>query len=168
MGHLLRIQSADLECSFTLLDQSQDRQGLLTCCPLPWLNFSFFRSDEDECLNITLYCDVNATCTNTEGSFECTCDEGFTGDGLTCQSERGLFQGLNVFSEAFSVTIVPKMNAVDSRKWKKIINVATGKQCVSEDENLEQLQIALKHTIMTGPTLLKKSPATQLSEIFPN
>ena len=29
-------------------------------------------------------CDDDAMCTNTEGSFECTCSPGFTGDGLNC------------------------------------------------------------------------------------
>ena len=33
----------------------------------------------------------NATCTNNLGSFDCTCDAGFTGDGRQCD---GMF--LNV------------------------------------------------------------------------
>ena len=32
-------------------------------------------------------CHVSATCTDTHGSYICTCDNGFTGDGLTCQSK---------------------------------------------------------------------------------
>ena len=31
-------------------------------------------------------CGANATCTDTEGSFDCTCDPGFEGDGFTCIS----------------------------------------------------------------------------------
>lgn len=30
------------------------------------------------------YCDVNAVCTNTDGSFDCTCNVGYTGDGTEC------------------------------------------------------------------------------------
>ncbi len=40
--------------------------------------------DIDECLNNTHNCDVNATCTNTIGSFTCACNSGFTGTGLIC------------------------------------------------------------------------------------
>ena len=42
--------------------------------------------DIDEC-ELFSPCDANATCTNTGGSFVCTCDRGFTGDGLNCSSE---------------------------------------------------------------------------------
>ena len=38
--------------------------------------------DVDECLDAP--CDPNATCTNEPGSFACTCDEGFEGDGFAC------------------------------------------------------------------------------------
>ena len=30
-------------------------------------------------------CHVNATCSETPGSFECTCNQGFSGDGRDCQ-----------------------------------------------------------------------------------
>lgn len=29
-------------------------------------------------------CDPNSSCNNTEGSFECTCNPGFNGDGIIC------------------------------------------------------------------------------------
>lgn len=42
-------------------------------------------SDIDECLFDDLNeCHINSTCSNTEGSYQCTCDMGFSGDGMNC------------------------------------------------------------------------------------
>ena len=44
--------------------------------------------DIDECANATTNnCDSNANCTNTPGSFTCTCNQGYTGNGTTCYSK---------------------------------------------------------------------------------
>ena len=45
--------------------------------------------DVDECADDSELnnCDTNATCTNTDGSFECACDDGFTGDGSSCDGK---------------------------------------------------------------------------------
>ena len=32
-------------------------------------------------------CAPEATCANTEGSFTCTCNQGYAGDGVTCTSK---------------------------------------------------------------------------------
>ena len=42
-----------------------------------------FISDDDECSGSN-NCDANAKCTNTDGSYTCTCNKGFFGDGFTC------------------------------------------------------------------------------------
>ncbi len=50
-----------------------------------WGVIFFFSADIDECQRNTDNCDAdNAQCTNTAGSFTCMCNEGFTGDGITC------------------------------------------------------------------------------------
>lgn len=43
-------------------------------------------ADINECALGEDECDDNATCSNTEGSYQCTCDPGFTGNGFNCTS----------------------------------------------------------------------------------
>ena len=40
--------------------------------------------DIDECTSNTSTCSEDATCTNTDGSYTCTCNVGLNGDGVTC------------------------------------------------------------------------------------
>ena len=40
--------------------------------------------DIDECSGDKNNCDPDAICTNIEGSYNCTCKEGFVGDGRSC------------------------------------------------------------------------------------
>ena len=42
--------------------------------------------DINECELETDNCHMNADCTDTIGSFECTCNSGFVGDGVNCTS----------------------------------------------------------------------------------
>ena len=45
----------------------------------------FQNTDINECANNTSNnCHVNATCSDTFGSYECQCNDGFTGDGVNC------------------------------------------------------------------------------------
>ena len=41
-------------------------------------------ADINECELETYPCNVYANCTDTDGSFNCTCREGFEGDGFNC------------------------------------------------------------------------------------
>ena len=52
------------------------------CC-FSFLNFV----DTDECSTVSP-CHANATCNNTEGSYTCTCDSGYSGDGSLCNGRK--------------------------------------------------------------------------------
>ena len=58
---------------------AQVRQVFLTASVLH-IHFT----DIDECEAGTDNCHPNASCTDTEGSFECMCSPEFTGDGVNC------------------------------------------------------------------------------------
>lgn len=57
----------------------------------------FLITDINECLRDNGGCDPDAACINTMGSFQCSCDEGFSGNGFTCRgnSFHHLFGLLN-------------------------------------------------------------------------
>ena len=44
-------------------------------------------ADINECVIDEDNCHGNASCTNTEGSFTCSCNPGYTGDGVNCTSK---------------------------------------------------------------------------------
>ena len=48
--------------------------------------FSLFFADINEC-DRTGVCDGNATCYDIQGSFECVCNTGYSGDGFSCSSQ---------------------------------------------------------------------------------
>ena len=47
------------------------------------------QTDIDECKENTDNCSTNAQCHNTPGSFNCTCNSGFKGDGVNCTGNDG-------------------------------------------------------------------------------
>ena len=58
----------------------------LVALKLEILFFSFFL-DIDECATNNYNCDANAFCNNTIGSYNCTCNPGYTGNGQNCTGE---------------------------------------------------------------------------------
>ena len=63
----------------------------------------FFNIDIDECWSRdTNNCHQHADCHNTDGSFNCTCKRGFTGNGTECQ---GIHRLKSEFKESYLTTI---------------------------------------------------------------
>lgn len=50
-----------------------------------------FYLDINECTEGTHNCDGNATCTDTDGSFDCVCNTGYTGNGTDCAGKLLLY-----------------------------------------------------------------------------
>lgn len=51
---------------------------------------TFITSDIDECSADSTPCDESADCTNSEGSYSCTCKQGFDGDGTVCEGKSNI------------------------------------------------------------------------------
>ena len=65
----------------------------------------------DECSQNTDNCDTNAICSNTPGSFVCQCEEGFSGDGISCSSKAIHFKWfIDHFRKFFTQVFIFKDN----------------------------------------------------------
>ena len=62
--------------------------------------YAVFSSDINECTEGTHMCDTLAICTDTEGSYTCTCNSGYTGSGEMC-----IGKSRNIM-ECYDVTII--------------------------------------------------------------
>ena len=49
-----------------------------------YITLHLVSADINECEQETYPCHSNANCTDTDGSFNCTCREGFEGNGFNC------------------------------------------------------------------------------------
>ena len=83
---------------FTLFWCHHNTLTFCVCFHAPLLYFfkiTFYTTltllDIDECSKGSHDCDVNANCTNTNGSHSCTCKEGYTGKGESCRGKIRLW-----------------------------------------------------------------------------
>jgi len=53
-------------------------------CTVSDVNECFPNEISDEYIHLAHNCHADANCTNTNGSFYCTCYTGYSGDGVTC------------------------------------------------------------------------------------
>ncbi|XP_078355380.1 retinoschisin-like, partial [Oculina patagonica] len=76
---------------FTMNFNHQSLARFIRIRPVTWNGYISMRvelygciEDEDECQNGAHNCSVNAQCINTFGSFNCTCLQGYSEDGVQC------------------------------------------------------------------------------------
>ena len=72
---LIILKRQSLPTGISLANFSTIGQDIFT------LSFVVYYSDVDECADDSHNCVDDATCKNTVGSFNCTCDVGMVGDG---------------------------------------------------------------------------------------
>ena len=65
--------------------------------------------DVDECSAVTGVCDVNSNCQNTAGSYICSCNTGFTGDGKTCTGKSVIPRYHSNKQKKYEVLLKPKI-----------------------------------------------------------
>ena len=64
--------------------------------------------DIDECALDLDTCHMNALCNNTIGSYNCTCDDGYEGNGVLCQSKENT--SIRTYSMVDSLFVQISMN----------------------------------------------------------
>ena len=60
-------------------------------CELNYGLCNLYSSDIDECSVGVDECSVNAICSNTDGSYDCSCIIGYVGDGRDCSEFMHIF-----------------------------------------------------------------------------
>lgn len=82
--------------------------------------------DIDECEEGTHHCNETASCVDTEGSFLCICNPGYTGDGVYCQGLLAQWQvGLIMRDNACALNLQTLMNAatiqtITAHHWQNV------------------------------------------------
>ena len=78
----LAMRATALPAQVCLLHLFSVTGSIIICLPPFPIQFS----DIDECIESEHNCSTNANCTDTAGSYYCTCDTGYEGNGFTCTS----------------------------------------------------------------------------------
>ena len=90
------LKSSQKTCFLTYLI---NKLGCLQLCL--YFDPAFVSLDNDECSLNTHNCDTNAACTNTDGSFTCACNTGYTGNGTACSGKNLFLQLIIPTTETF-------------------------------------------------------------------
>ena len=74
-------QESSLFWSYPILENKRLSKSVLMIQSYTWF------AEVNECTTGVNNCDANADCNNTEGSFECTCKPGYSGNGVHCTGD---------------------------------------------------------------------------------
>ena len=93
-----------------------------------WYVFSVYMShtldslaiDTNECYLGIDACDGNATCNNTEGSYECVCNSGFSGTGLSCESKKKAHLSILCLSQIFPQILMSVLLGVFAMRMQSV------------------------------------------------
>ena len=85
-SHLFQVNIFKCIIFFLTILKSAPACWWLLYSRMGWLCFHncYFCSDEDECQDEKHNCHANAQCNNTFGSYNCTCLNGYSGNGVSC------------------------------------------------------------------------------------
>lgn len=100
-------------------DADGDADGDTPVCPAGFVLEGGSCVDVDECAE-SAPCDPHATCSNELGSFSCTCDPGWAGDGLSCAEPAPCDSTLHVYDHAaapYSITVRGRCNTMHVQAW---------------------------------------------------
>ena len=82
---------------------------------------SFVDEDVDECSDLASNnCHAMANCTDTEGSFTCSCNTGYSGNGVSCNSEyEQTFMNSNIvnFHFGYKLTSFKTLNSMPTTHY---------------------------------------------------
>ena len=74
------------------------------------------------CTTNTHKCDADALCNNTDGSYNCSCKEGFHGDGKNCSSNYEICSAVNFLLVAWQSNLTSScFRVVQNYNWSKDI-----------------------------------------------
>ena len=88
-------------------------------------------ADVNECITGEHNCDANADCNNTEGSFECTCKPGYSGNGVYCIGDYILVETWVVLMLRLFQYHLSRVHAFESVESKRDISKCKNKSLKS-------------------------------------
>ncbi len=103
----------------------------------PYNYIFIFSTDIDECASESANnCDSKANCTNTEGSYNCTCFNGYSGNGTNCTGMKIFIE--NRFAFTINTTGINEKNLINEISVK--ISILDIDECSNNTFNKCDLQ----------------------------